>query len=80
MNLNLHPIPEQSEDSFEMKIGGTIYEVHTHFNADGRQSVLEQFRTLILSDRILDTIDTDDPALYDGGSLCNARLSGKEIA
>ena len=25
---------------FTMKIGGTVYEVATHFNEDGRQSVL----------------------------------------
>ena len=36
------------EGSFEMKIGGTVYEVHTHFSNDGRESVLEQFQELIL--------------------------------
>ena len=35
------------EGSFEMEIGGTIYEVSTHFSADGRQSVLAQFMALI---------------------------------
>ena len=34
--------------SFEIKIAGTTYEVVTHFNPEGRQSVLEQFRDLIL--------------------------------
>ena len=34
--------------SFEIKIAGTTYEVVTHFNHEGRQSVLEQFRDLIL--------------------------------
>ena len=35
------------EGSFEMEIGGTTYEVSTHFSADGRQSVLAQFMALI---------------------------------
>ena len=34
---------------FTMKIGGTVYEVATHFNEDGRQSVLQQFRDLLLA-------------------------------
>ena len=36
------------EDTFEMKVGGTTYEVSTHFDTDGRQSVLEQFMALVL--------------------------------
>ena len=40
------------EDTFEMKVGGTIYEVRTHFDTDGRQSVLEQFMTLILQQKV----------------------------
>lgn len=35
------------EGCFEMQIGGTTYEVSTHFSADGRQSVLAQFMALI---------------------------------
>ena len=35
------------EGSCEMEIGGTTYEVSTHFSADGRQSVLTQFMALI---------------------------------
>lgn len=30
-----------------MKIGGTVYELTTHFNSDGTQSVLQQFTELI---------------------------------
>ena len=41
------------ESSFEMKIGGTTYEVHRHFNPNGKQSVLEQFRTLILKEKLI---------------------------
>ena len=33
--------------NFELKIGGTIYEVTTHFDPEGRQSVLEQFMELL---------------------------------
>ncbi|RGH12977.1 hypothetical protein DWV75_15005 [Ruminococcus sp. AF12-5] len=33
-----------------MKIGGTTYEVSTHFNPKGRQCLLEQFKELILSE------------------------------
>ena len=38
------------EGSFEMKIGGTTYEVSTHFSTEGKQSVLEQFMTLVLKE------------------------------
>lgn len=41
------------EDSFELNIGGTTYEVSTHFNADGRQSVWEQFMALILKEQLI---------------------------
>ena len=32
-----------------MKIGGTTFEIHTHWNPDGRQTMLEQLMTLILN-------------------------------
>ena len=32
-----------------MKIGGTTFEVHTHWNPDGRQTILEQLMKLILN-------------------------------
>lgn len=35
------------EDTFTMKIGGTYYDVSTHYNSKGRQSVLQQFKDLI---------------------------------
>ena len=31
-----------------MKIGGTTYEVHTHWDTNGRQTMLEQLMKLIL--------------------------------
>jgi hypothetical protein len=34
-------------DSFSLKVGGTVYEVTTHFASEGRQSVLEQFMGLL---------------------------------
>lgn len=40
-----------AESSFKMKIGGTVYEVTIHFNESGKQSVLQQFRDLLLSQK-----------------------------
>ena len=31
-----------------MKIGGTVYDVTTHYDPKGRQCVLEQFKDLLL--------------------------------
>ena len=42
-----------TQNSFSMKIGGTVFDVTTHFNANGRQSVLQQFRDLILSEHLI---------------------------
>lgn len=47
-NLNCYGIGD-----FTMKIGGTIYEVSTHFSTDGKQSVLQQFRDLLLSQNLI---------------------------
>ena len=41
------------EHSFSMKIGGTVFDVSTHFSVDGRQSILQQFRDLILSESLV---------------------------
>ena len=35
-------------DSFSIQIGGTVYEVTTHFNTEGKETVLKQFRDLLL--------------------------------
>ena len=35
------------ESSFELTVGGTTYEVSTHFDPDGRETVLDQFMTLL---------------------------------
>ncbi len=39
--------------NFTMKIGGTVYEVATHFSTDGKQSVLQQFRDLLLTQNLI---------------------------
>ena len=41
------------EDNFMMKIGGTTYEISTHFNPKSRQCVMEQFKELILSEKLI---------------------------
>ena len=41
------------EDDFKLKIGGTTYEISTHFNPNGRQCVMEQFKELILSENLI---------------------------
>ena len=42
-----------ADTTFDMKIGGTVYEVSTHFSEDGKQSVLQQFRDLLLSQKLM---------------------------
>lgn len=51
--VSISPFEFCGEDTFEMKIGNTTYEVHTHFNPEGKQSVLEQFRTLIFKEKLI---------------------------
>ena len=41
------------ENEFSLKIGGTTYEVNTHFSKKGKQSVLKQFKELILSEKLV---------------------------
>lgn len=41
------------ENEFSLKIGGTTYEVSTHFSTKGKQSVLEQFKKLMLSEKLI---------------------------
>ena len=50
---SLAPIFDKDNLNFEIKIGGTIYEVCSHFNIEGKQSVLEQFKNLILSQNLI---------------------------
>lgn len=39
-------------NNFRMNISGTEYEVSTHFDSSGRQSVLQQFRALLLNSAV----------------------------
>ena len=36
-----------AESHFRMKVNGTVYDVTTHFDPQGRQCVLEQFKELL---------------------------------
>ena len=42
------PYYETDNIPFVMKIGGTTYEVTTHFNAKGKETVLQQFKDLLI--------------------------------
>ena len=42
------PYYEVNDTAFITKIGNTTYEVSTHFNANGKETVLEQFKDLLL--------------------------------
>ena len=52
-NELLTPMFDEENLDFELKIGGTTYEVCSHFNINGKQSVLEQFKNLILSEKLI---------------------------
>lgn len=41
------------DNKFSIKIGGTFFEVTIHFSVKGKQSVLEQFKNLILSEKLI---------------------------
>ena len=43
----------RGEDEFSLKIGGTTYDVSTHFSTKGEESVLRQFKRLILSEKLI---------------------------
>ena len=46
--IDLAPyLSKDGEETFKVTIGRSIYEVTTHFNASGKQSVLEQFKELL---------------------------------
>ena len=40
------------EGTFIKNIGGTTYDVSTHYNPNGRETALNQFKKLILSERL----------------------------
>lgn len=45
-------------NNFRMNISGTEYEVSTHFDSNGKQSVLQQFRALLLNSAAQSTFDS----------------------
>ena len=52
------------ENDFSLKIGGTTYEVNTHFSKKGKQSVLEQFKELILSEKLISASNEENSHVY----------------
>ena len=42
------PYYETDNAPFVMKIGGTTYEVSTHFSTKGKETVLQQFKDLLI--------------------------------
>ena len=45
---------ENNADShFYMKIGGTVYDVTTHLKTEGKRTVLNQFKALLLANQYL---------------------------
>ena len=42
------PYYETDKTPFVMKIGGTTYEVSTHFSTKGKETVLQQFKDLLI--------------------------------
>ena len=42
------PYYETDNTPFVMKIGGTTYEVSTHFSTKGKETVLQQFKDLLI--------------------------------
>ena len=47
------PTLDKDNLNFELKIDGTTYEICTRFNINGKQSVLKQFKNLILSENLI---------------------------
>lgn len=42
------PYYETADTPFVMKIGGTTYEVTTHFSTKSKETVLQQFKDLLI--------------------------------
>lgn len=40
---------KDKEATFSMKIGGTVYDVTTHMKTEGKRTVLNQFKELLLA-------------------------------
>ena len=54
VNISLFtPYFEIDETPFVMKIGGTTYEITTHFSTKGKETVLEQFKELLTETNLI---------------------------
>ena len=42
---------KEIEDTFSMKIGNTIYDITTHLKNEGKRTVLNQFKELLLANQ-----------------------------
>lgn len=42
---------KEKEDTFSMKIGNTIYDITTHLKNEGKRTVLNQFKELLLANQ-----------------------------
>ena len=51
--LNDECIRRLGESCFSLRIGGTTFDVSTHYNYKGNQSVLDQFQRLILAENLI---------------------------
>ena len=49
----LAPFFEIDETPLVMKIGGTTYEITTHFSTKGKETVLEQFKELLTETKLI---------------------------
>lgn len=53
-NISLFtPYFKIDETPFVMKIGGTTYEITTHFSTKGKETVLEQFKELLTETNLI---------------------------
>lgn len=51
--IDLAPyLAKSGEETFQVTIGRSTYEVTTHFNPSGKQSVLEQFKELLIQNEL----------------------------
>ena len=48
---NMPLTDKEKEDTFSMKIGNTIYDITTHLKSEGKRTVLNQFKELLLANQ-----------------------------
>ena len=49
-NVNENAVNEK-QDHFSLRIGGTFYDITTHFKIDGKRTVLNQFKEMLLANQ-----------------------------